>query len=156
MSTTLSRPGSRPMEFPSLVSESSRSLGRLLVSCADRPGIVAAVCGFLADRGANIIELQQHSTEPRGGRLFVRLEFQLADVADRVKELSAAFAPLAASFDMEARFTSAAQIKRMAVMVSTADHALQELLWRRKAGDLRAEIVMVISNHDRLRDLVEP
>ena len=156
MSAVLSFPGARPMEFPPLVSETSRNLGRLLISCEDRPGIVAAVCGFLADRGANIVELQQHSTAPRGGRLFVRLEFQLAQVVDRVEELSMAFAPLAASFDMEARFTSAAQVKRMAIMVSSADHALQELLWRRKSGDLRAEIVMVISNHDRLRDLVEP
>jgi formyltetrahydrofolate deformylase len=40
-------------------------------------------------------------------------------------------------------------------MVSKADHALQELLWRRKSGDLHAEIAMVISNHDDLRPLVE-
>ncbi|MGC8905154.1 ACT domain-containing protein, partial [Thermus sp.] len=36
---------------------------RLLVTCPDRPGIVAAVSGFLYAHGANITDLQQHSTD---------------------------------------------------------------------------------------------
>ena len=146
----------RAMTFPPLEDEGRRDMGRLLLSCRDRPGIVAAVCQFLAQRGANITDLQQHSTDPQGGRLFLRLEFLLGDLHRRLDDLRAALAPLATTFGMEWRLTCAAEVKRLAIMVSTADHALQELLWRRKAGDLRAEIVMVISNHDRLRRLVEP
>ena len=34
--------------------------GRLLISCPDRPGIVAAVSRFLFQRGANLTDAQQH------------------------------------------------------------------------------------------------
>ena len=37
---------------------------RLLISCPDGPGIVAAVSDFLFRRGANIIHSSQHSTAP--------------------------------------------------------------------------------------------
>ena len=49
---------------------------RLLIACPDRPGIVAAVTGFLFQHGANITDLDQHSTDPTGGGFFMRLEFQ--------------------------------------------------------------------------------
>ena len=50
---------------------------RLLIGCADRPGIVAAVSGFLFEQGANIVSSQQYSTDPTGGRFFLRTEFFL-------------------------------------------------------------------------------
>jgi formyltetrahydrofolate hydrolase len=50
---------------------------RLLISCADRPGIVAAVSRFLLEAGANIVSSDQHTTDPRGGSFFMRMEFDL-------------------------------------------------------------------------------
>ena len=50
---------------------------RLLVSCPDRHGIVAAVAGFLAESGANIVMSDQYSTDPEGGRFFLRMECHL-------------------------------------------------------------------------------
>src|SRR5205809_4515156 len=50
---------------------------RLLVGCSDRPGIVAAVSGFLFERGANIVSSHQYSSDPIGGRFFLRVEFFL-------------------------------------------------------------------------------
>ncbi len=52
---------------------------RLLVSCPDRHGIVAAVAGFLAENDANILSSDQHSTDPEGGTFFMRMEFRLED-----------------------------------------------------------------------------
>ncbi|HEV2998025.1 MAG TPA: ACT domain-containing protein, partial [Solirubrobacteraceae bacterium] len=52
---------------------------RLLVNCADRPGIVAAVSGFLFDEGANIVSSHQYSSDPSGGRFFLRTEFFLPE-----------------------------------------------------------------------------
>lgn len=46
---------------------------RLLIACDDQPGIVAAVAGVLAEHGANIISLDQHSTDAEDGRFFQRL-----------------------------------------------------------------------------------
>lgn len=43
------------------------NVGRLLLHCADRPGLVAAVSAFLTDASANIISLDQHSTAQSGG-----------------------------------------------------------------------------------------
>jgi formyltetrahydrofolate hydrolase len=42
-------------------------VGRLVITCPDRPGIVAAVSQFLFEAGANITESQQYSTDPFGG-----------------------------------------------------------------------------------------
>jgi len=67
-------------------------LARLLVRCADRPGVVAAVSGFLTRVGANIESLQQHTTEPEGGAFFQRTEFRLPGLAAARDELEAAFA----------------------------------------------------------------
>ena len=55
-----------------------RVIARLLISCPDGPGIVAAVSSFLADRGANILSSDQYTTDPEGGRFFMRMEFELA------------------------------------------------------------------------------
>ena len=54
---------------------------RLLIVCPDRPGIVAAVSGFLFERGANIVSSHQYSSDPSGGRFFLRTEFFLDDAA---------------------------------------------------------------------------
>ena len=129
-------------------------IGRLLISCPDRPGVVAAVSHFLFDRGANIIHSDQHSTEHGGGTFFMRTEFQLADLANS-NDLEHAFKAVAGRFGMDWRLAYAARPKRLAVFVSRADHALLELLWQHQAGDLAADIVLVISNHTNNAELVQ-
>jgi formyltetrahydrofolate deformylase len=142
---------SDPVDMDPLTSNSrGTDIGRLLVSCPDQPGIVAAVAGFFSEHGANITDSQQHSTDPFGGTFFLRLEYHLADLAQRLKQLESDFIPLARRFGMNWRSSQASDLKRIAIFVSMADHALLELLWRQRAGDLSAEIVVVISNH---RDL---
>lgn len=68
---------------------------RLLITCPDRPGIVAVVSNFLAARGANITESQQYSTDPFGGTFFLRLEFHTDGAAESHADLAAQFAELA-------------------------------------------------------------
>jgi formyltetrahydrofolate deformylase len=126
-------------------------VGRLLISCADGPGIVAAVTTFLAGQGANIIESQQYSSDPTGGGLFYqRIEFVLDGLAQLRPRLEADFADVAARFAMSWSLHEAYRLKRVAIMVSRTDHALRELLWRTEAGDITADIRMVISNHPDL------
>jgi formyltetrahydrofolate deformylase len=129
-------------------------LARLLISCPDRPGISAAVSGFLFEHGANITDLQQFSTDPSNGQFFMRIEFVLADLATRSPELNDGFARLAGSLQMQFRLAPAAQRKRLAIMASKADHALHELLSRRQSGDLAADIRLVVSNHRDVESLV--
>lgn len=130
--------------------------GRLVVACPDRAGIVATVSRFLFERGANIVHSDQHTTDPARGRFFLRVEFDLPALAARANDLRAAFAPIAGDYEMEWRITLAAVPRRLAVLVSGEEHCLQELLWQRRAGDLRAEIPLVIGNHAALAEAVAP
>ena len=154
----LIRSGNATMNQPdppsSIPADRYQEIGRLLISCPDRSGIVAAVSRFLFEEGANIIHSDQHSTDPTGGTFFMRVEFQLPDLEKRAPELERSFAPVAEEFGMEWRLAPAGRTKRLAIFVSKTDHALFELLWRRRAGDLRAEIVMVVSNHPDLEKTV--
>jgi formyltetrahydrofolate deformylase len=125
-------------------------VGRLVVRCPDRPGIVAVLSGLMAEVGANITDSQQHSSDPYGGTFFLRLEFHLADLAGRRVDLERRLAALAGEWGMTWRLTDAAHRPTLAVFVSRTDHVLQELIYRVRAGDLRAEISCVVSNHPDL------
>jgi formyltetrahydrofolate deformylase len=123
-------------------------VGRLLVSCVDRPGIVAALSRFVAARGANILQSDQHTTDPEGGQFFMRTEFKLDGLEDGAEEFEAAFArEVAEPFGMEWVMRYAAHRKRVCILVSRHDHCLAELLWRWRRGELYADIPLVISNH---------
>ncbi len=124
-----------------------QDIARLLITCPDRPGIVAAVSAFLLGCGANITESQQYSTDPFGGTFFLRVEFHLPGLAAQAGDIATRFAGLAAEFGMQWTLAKAAERKRVAIMVSRADHALQEILWRARWGELPADIRMIISNH---------
>lgn len=132
------------------------NLARLLIICPDRPGIISAVTTFLYEHGANITDLDQHSTDSRGGTFFLRLEFQTPHLDCSRGQLEEEFeAKLAAPMGMEWKLTYASEKRRMAVLVSRFDHVLTELLWRTARDDLPAEVSLVISNHDDLREDVE-
>ena len=132
------------------------TLARLIIRCADQPGIVAAVGAFLFRHGANITELDQHSTDPSGGRFFMRLEFQTPALDVSHAELEQFFAiDVARKFGMDWRIRYAADRPRMGILVSAHDHAVLELLWRWRRGELAVDIPLVISNHETLRAAVE-
>jgi formyltetrahydrofolate deformylase len=134
-----------------------KDVGRLLLRCADRSGLVAAVSTFLADAGANIISLDQHSTEQTGGMFMQRTVFHLSGLAAARDDLARNFAAqVAEKFGMDFRLTEAAKPKRVAIMASTEDHCLLDLLWRNRRGDLDMSVVMVIANHPDLVDQVRP
>ena len=138
--------------------DGQRYTARLLIGCADRPGIVAAVSGFLFERGANVVSSHQYSSDPTGGRFFLRTEFFLEELSDqsdiaqreRLKESFQEEVGKRFGMDWEIRWWGDRQ--RIAVLVSRHDHCLVDLLWRWRRGELDADIVSVISNH---RDLEE-
>jgi formyltetrahydrofolate deformylase len=124
----------------------ARSATHLLISCPDRPGIVAAVSRFLFEHGANIVEADQYATRAEGGTFYMRMAFQSPDVAR--DELERAFtSEVAEPFGMEWRLAYPDDPRRMAVLVSREEHCLLDLLWRARRGDFEGEIVQVISNH---------
>jgi len=132
-------------------------IGRLLLRCPDSHGIIASVSAFLADAGANIISLDQHSTAPEDGTFVQRALFHLPGLPAAVDELQQRFgATVAQRFAMDYRFAEAAKPKRVAIMASKADHCLLDLLWRNRRGELEMTVAMVISNHPELAEQVRP
>ncbi len=128
-------------------------IGRLLVSCPDRPGIVAAVSRFLFDFGANIAESGQYSTDLEGGRFFLRVVFHRSGLQAMRNELEQRFAAeVGRPFGMQWSFADAGVPKRAAIMVSRYDHCLLDLLWRARREELDLDVGLVISNHPDLAD----
>ena len=129
---------------------------RLLISCPDGPGIVAAVSAFLFGQGANIVTSDQHSTDPSGGRFFMRMEFTLDLDDDGWAALEREFAQAVAEpRAMEWRLARVSGPRRLAVLASREDHCLLDVLWRASRGELDAEVAVVISNHETARRAVE-
>src|SRR5205823_2225449 len=95
----------------------------------------------------------QHSTQDA---FFMRTEFRLPNLLQEGPRLEQAFkATVAGRYGMQWRMTYASVRKRVAIFVSRGDHALLELLWQHRAGDLAADIVAVVSNHTNNQALVE-
>jgi formyltetrahydrofolate deformylase len=123
----------------------------LLISCPDRPGIVSAVSTFLFQRGANITESAQHSTDPIGGMFFMRTEFHLDALDAQRQDIEESFQrDVAERFEMDWRISYRSRRPRVAILVSRFDHCLLDLLWRWRRNELDAEIVNVVSNHPDL------
>lgn len=131
--------------------EYHRDIGRLVVSCPDGPGIVAKVSTFLHRHGANIIQSDQYSTGPVGGSFFLRVEFHLPGLTDKLTALQRDFGTdIATSLGGTFRLRDAAAATRVAVFVSRYDHCLLDLLWRTRRSELPMEVVQVVSNHSDL------
>jgi formyltetrahydrofolate deformylase len=126
---------------------------RLLIDCADRPGIVAAVSGFLFEQGANIVSSHQYSSDPIGGRFYLRTEFFLEGLSEDRERFQHCFdVDVARRFAMEWEIRYWGERQRVAILVSRYDHCLVDLLWRWRRGELDASVVAVISNHPDLAE----
>jgi formyltetrahydrofolate deformylase len=128
----------------------------LLVTCRhDKPGIVSCISNFLHHRQANIIELDQYSTDPTRGTFFLRLVFELLANTTFLSLSNTFETEVAIPLNMEWQLTQHEQKKRLAILVSKHEHALIELLWNWQKNELLADIQGVFSNHPDLRATVE-
>jgi formyltetrahydrofolate deformylase len=115
----------------------------LTLSCADTVGIVHAVAGFCAERGADIRDSQQFG-DVSTGRFFMRVHLRHDETE---AALRLAFLPVAARFAMTWELRDTSVRSRILIMVSKQDHCLNDLLYRYRIGALPAQIVAVVSNH---------
>jgi len=134
-------------------SEPTRREYVLTLACADRPGIVYAVSGFLYRSSANIAQSQQYE-QRRDGRFFMRVHFELLDAGATLADLRAGFAEVANEFRMTWQMFDLAVPTRTLIMVSRAGHCLNDLLFRWQIGALRIALPAVASNHRDHEDLV--
>jgi formyltetrahydrofolate deformylase len=119
----------------------------LVVHGPDRPGIVAAVTALIARNQGNIVSLDQYSDDAAGGDFFQRVVFHRADLSAAIPAIEDDLATTLSELGLEWMLTDQSVPKRMAILASTSDHCLLELLWRHRRGELPVSIPMVISNH---------
>jgi len=126
----------------------------LLVSCADRRGLVAALAQVLAGHGANILTADQH-VDAMAGQFFQRIRFDLSELLTDRGTLERAIEEVSQRFDMTTELSYRKHVKRVAIFVSKYDHCLVDLLFRHRSGELDCSVPLVISNHPDLGPLVE-
>jgi formyltetrahydrofolate deformylase len=129
-------PMTLPLPAPSFV---------LTLSCADRPGIVAAIANLLAENGCNIADSAQYG-DVKSGRYFMRVSFSAPDSMSR-DAARQMLAPAIKRFAMMAEVYSYAEKTRVLILVSKFGHCLNDLLYRHRIGALPIEIPAIVSNH---------
>ena len=120
----------------------------LLLSCPDAKGLVACLASFVHGHGGNIVHSDHHSDH---GQFLTRIEWELEGFELAGADIAARFRPLAEELGADWQIHHSGQRARVAIWVSKQDHGLLDLLWRQRAGDLRCDIPLVISNHESLR-----
>ena len=127
--------------------EALRDRACLIVHGPDRPGIVAAVTALIARNAGNIISLDQYSDDAFGGAFFQRVVFHRPELTAALPAIESDLEVTLTELGLEWRLTDQSIPKRMAILASTSDHCLLELLWRHRRGELPVTIPMVVSNH---------
>jgi formyltetrahydrofolate deformylase len=121
----------------------------LLLSCPDRPGIVAATAQAIAGIGGNIIHAEQYvkgDDGPHEQAFFQRVVVDLP-AGETIDSFGFAFEPTAASFDMRVDVVDDTVPIPTAILVSKQPHCLYDLLTRWRTGELRMDLRVVVSNH---------
>jgi len=121
----------------------------LLLSCPDRPGIVAATAQAIADNGGNIIHAEQYvkaDDGDSGAAFFQRVVFDLAPGGAN-ETFRTAFASTADRFEMTVDLRDDTIPIPTAIMASKQPHCLYDLLTRWRSGELHMDLRVVVSNH---------
>jgi formyltetrahydrofolate deformylase len=125
----------------------------LTVDCAESPGIVRAISGFLFGHGCDIRDIKQYGDKGEK-HFFMRVHFSSTQEAS-TENLRRDFAPVAEEWQMNWQLEPHGRKRRVLVMVSKMGHCLNDLLFRARTGDLPVQIVAVVSNHRDQESLVQ-
>ncbi len=118
----------------------------LVLSCRNRPGIVARAASWLFNQGCNILESQQFD-DTDSDRFFMRLVFNETAGPRPLAELRAGFASIADEFGMDWSIRDRSTRMRVMLLVSRFDHCLADLLYRWRIGELPMEVAGIVANH---------
>jgi formyltetrahydrofolate deformylase len=117
----------------------------LTVSCASTRGIVAALSGFLADMGCNIVDSSQFD-DLETGNFFMRIG-SVSEKGATLESIGDGIKPVAEKFGMEIGIYDQSDRMKVMLMVSRFGHCLNDILYRWRIGALPIDIVGVVSNH---------
>ncbi|MEK4561508.1 formyltetrahydrofolate deformylase [Staphylococcus sp. FSL K6-3157] len=125
----------------------------LLATCSDKVGITSLITNIISQYDSNILHLD-HFTEyghaqDADGKLYLRFEF------NKVPLVKEALEKTLSENDIEFDLFDNSHKTKIALFVSKEDHAFNEVLLRVKRGEIPAEIVCVVSNHENNRHFAE-
>lgn len=125
----------------------------LTADCPSLLGSVDVLTRFLFEQQCYVTE--HHSFDDRlSGRFFIRIEFRQSGDFDE-QGFRQALKERSEAFGMAFELTAPNHRPKVVIMVSKADHCLNDLLYRQRIGQLGMDVVAVISNHPDLEPLAE-
>jgi formyltetrahydrofolate deformylase len=121
----------------------------ILIDCSDAKGLVHKITGVLYHNNLNVISNHEF-VEDVTNRFFMRTEIAGEMDAERIQNGLQGILP------PDAHISIAKKTKKKVVMLVTKEHhCVGELLIRHHFGELNADIVAVIGNHNVLQDFIE-
>ena len=133
---------------------SRRQLLSITVVGKDRTGVVAATTKLLFELGANIEALEEQVTR---GQFSMTIQASWAGSDWQPGRVHESLGTLGTELGMDVRFRHHADgaAQRFAIFVSKEDHVIRGLLEAVASGTIKAEPVVVISNHEKLRSIAK-
>jgi formyltetrahydrofolate deformylase len=117
----------------------------ILIDCSDDKGLVHKITGVLYHNDLNVVSNHEFVVEDTN-RFYMRPEIEGALDLERIK------GGLLGILPADAQITIAPKIKKKVVILVTKEfHCLGELLVKHHFGELNAEILAVIGNHNNLQ-----
>ncbi|WP_425628805.1 formyltetrahydrofolate deformylase [Cellulophaga lytica] len=123
----------------------------ILINCPDQAGIISTVTNFIHTKGGNIVYIDQY-VDKESATFFMRLESEFSN-ALTLNEFKSGFKTLAPTYQMKWEVYKEVTVPKMAIFVSKYDHCLYDLLSRYSSGELAVDIPLIISNHDKAKNI---
>jgi formyltetrahydrofolate deformylase len=122
----------------------------LLIACPDETGLICRITSTLQNHRFNIVSNQEF-VEHDTGRFFMRTDFEgKPENSDTLVNSLRVILPEGADVRIAEN-----RPRRIVVMCTKEAHCLGDLLIRSHFGNMNAEVVAVIGNHDTLQPLAE-
>ena len=125
---------------------------KLLISCPDRRGLVARISDFVFRNGGNFLHFDQH-TDVQAGVFLARAEWELDGFQIPRERISECFRGIALECSMQFDLIFSDHVPKVALLASKMPHCLVDLVLRQQAGELKAEIALIIGNHEETGEI---
>src|ERR1700739_477213 len=134
------------------MARSSNNLAVLSVIGRDQKGVVARVSTYLAGLSINIEDIVQRVVE---GMFVMTMKVDLGEMTASLDELVLGLKQIGSETGMEVsvRLMGDRPRRRIAILVSKEPHCLETLIRDRDRDVIPADYVVVLSNHDVLREV---
>lgn len=121
----------------------------LKIDCSDEKGLIYKISDVIYKNDLNI-EKNSEFVDDDSNKFFFRARIAGNLDIDEIKEALKAVLPADAHIYLGVR-----RAKNIVLMATKESHCLGDILLKYQSGELHANILAVISNHDTLRDLSE-